>query len=117
MSAPELSLVRNRRRTFQEDIAVNYVVQNKSSRNVYLVTGQPSWRLRFKDSFVGELMDAVKGPDHEQYDYDLIPILPGKSYRGNLLIKARERMANGKYNFETVTIQAGFSYLFDVSNP
>jgi hypothetical protein len=99
-----------------EDIRVNYVVQNKSRRIVYLVTG-PAPRLRIKDIGVVELFDPVKGPDnHEQYDYTMIKIMPGRSYQGSRLIEVKELQANEKYNFETVTIQVGFSYLFDISS-
>jgi hypothetical protein len=40
---------------------------------------------------------------------------PGKTYKGKLLIKAKELAANLKYNFEIVAIQASFSYLFNTS--
>ena len=100
----------------QEDIAVNYLVQNKSRRSVYLVTA-PSPLSRITEAFIVEFVDPIKGPDaHEQYDYELIKILPGKSHQGKLLIKAKVLIDNTKYNFETVAIRASFSYLFDVSN-
>ncbi len=100
----------------QEDIVVNYLVQNKSGRSVHLVT-VPSPVARITEAFIVEFLDPIKGPNaHEQYDYELIKILPGKSYQGKLLIKAKVLNDSTKYNFETVAIRASFSYLFDVSN-
>lgn len=100
----------------QEDVPVNYVVQNNSRRIVHLIT-VPVPRMRFIETFVVHLIEPVKGPNsHERYDYQLIKILPGKSYHGNLSIKAKQLIESDKYNFETVTIQTAFAYLFDTSN-
>ena len=99
----------------EEDIHVNYVVENRSRKNIYLVV-EPSPKLIFPDTFTLELAQPVVGPDdHAPFDYDLIKILAGKSYRGKLLIRAKEIIANGKYDFEIAPIRAGFSYLFDIS--
>lgn len=100
----------------EEDIDLSYVVKNRSGKNVYLILG-PSSQLEIKELWIVELLEPVKTPNaHERYDYDLVEILPGKSYKGKLLIKAKELAANPKYDFGVVAIQAGFSYLFDISN-
>ena len=100
----------------QEDIAVNYVVQNNSRRTIYLVTG-PSTRIRFIGTFVVYLIEPVKGPNsHEAYDYELIKILPGRSYNGKLYVRAKTLIENKEYDFGVVNIQTGFAYLFDISN-
>lgn len=97
-----------------EDISVNYTVKNNSGKTVYLITG-PSSQLSIKDSLV-EILQPVKTPNaHERYDYHFIEILPGRSYKGKLLIEIKKLAAGSKYNWELVTIQASFSYLLDVS--
>ena len=99
-----------------DDIPLNYFVTNKSNKAVYLVV-EPDSYVMVKDLSILRVISPVRGvSDHEAYDYDLIRILPKKSYKGKLLIKAKYYLEDKNYDFSITRIQVGFSYLFNKSN-
>lgn len=99
-----------------DNIPINYLVQNKGKKTIYLVT-EPSSSVLIEDLSILRLVQPVIGADdHLPYNYDLIKIPPKKSYKGNLLIKANIYLENKNYDFSITEIQVGFSYLFDKTN-
>ena len=98
-----------------DDISLNYFVTNKSKKIVYLVI-EPYSYVVVEDLSILRVVYPVSGIyDHEAFKYDLIKILPRKSYRGKLLIKAKHYLEDKNYDFSLARIQVGFSYLFDKS--
>jgi len=99
-----------------DNIQINYEVQNKGKKTIYLVT-EPSSNVLIEDLSILRLVQPVTGADdHLPYNYDLIKIPPKKNFKGNLLIKANVYLENKKYDFSITEIQVGFSYLFDKTN-
>lgn len=99
-----------------DDIQLNYSVTNRSKKTVFLVVEADSYVI-VEDLFILRLTQPVRGVyDHVIYDYDLIKILPQKTHKGKLIIKAKYYLENKDYDFSVAEIQAGFSYLFDKTN-
>jgi len=100
-----------------EDIRVKYAVTNKSNRNIYLIAEPFPPQVMINELWILRILSPVIYPDaHFQYKYDLIKILPKKTYKKSLVIKAQTYLSDTKYGFEDAAIQAEFSYLFDISN-
>jgi hypothetical protein len=98
-----------------EDIDVDYVVQNNGRKTVYLVIEPVDVRLT--DEWMVELSDPVQLPDgHDRFLHKFVRIAPGKSYRGKRTITAKQLNDHPKYGFDVVEIRAKFSYLFDISD-
>jgi hypothetical protein len=99
-----------------DNIPINYQVQNKGKKTIYLVT-EPTSNVLVEDLSILRIVQPVVGADdHLPYNYDLIKLPPKKNYKGSLLIKASVYLENKKYDFSITEIQVGFSYLFDKSN-
>jgi hypothetical protein len=99
-----------------DNIPINYVVQNKGNKIIYLVI-EPHSLVNIENLSTLRIVQPVIGADdHLPYNYDLIKIQPNRSYKGQLLIKASVYLENKKYDFSITEIQVGFSYLFDKSN-
>ena len=99
-----------------EDIDVFYIVSNKSRKTVYLVT-KPSEEVTIPDSWIAVLPAPIDSNDpHYPYLNKIQKILPGKSFTGKRTIKAKTLDAHPKYSFDVVEIQAGFAYLFDITD-
>lgn len=97
-----------------EDIILNYIITNKSKKNTVYLVNKPKSNVIVEDVAILRIIQPVERPsDHTVYDYDLIKILPQKSYKGKLTISAEFYLSNKDYSFEISEIQVGFSYLFD----
>ena len=99
-----------------EDIEVNYVVRNRSRRTVYLVT-KPSEEVHIPDTWIAVLPVPIDDSDpHYPYLNKLHKISPGKTFNGKRTIRAKTLADHPKYGFDVVEIQAGFAYLFDITD-
>ena len=99
-----------------EDIKVQYVVQNKGRKTIYLVT-KDSYETRIPDSWVVELSESIDPQDaHLSYRYRMIKISPGKSYRGRRTVETKILKEHRKYSFDVTRIQVGFAYIFDIND-
>lgn len=107
--------VRKAAYTRDENIAIDYLVQNKGRKTIYLITKKED-ETRIPDSWVVEVRDPIDVPDaHYPYRYRMIKILPGKGYRGKRTVEAKKLNEHRKYSFETAEIQVGFAYMFDIT--
>ena len=99
-----------------EDIDVYYTVRNKGKKTVYLVT-KPSEEISIPDSWIAVLPAPIDSSNpHYPYLNKIDKIPADRSLTGKRTIKAKALNDHPKYGFDVVEIQAGFAYLFDITD-
>lgn len=101
-----------------QDIVVNYIVKNNSTKVVYLVL-EPKPRIATDaDKHILTIESPVKYQnEYTQYDNDLIKIPPRRSFSGKLIINGAEVPRDKDSESEDWDFQVVFGYVLDPAPP
>ncbi len=97
------------------DIVVNYKVENRSRKTIYLVRENRSEVIFEDDELIIFPRPLVLVGGHEPYDYSFTKVLPGKVYSSKLTIKSGKYPVETRYAEQEWKIKVGFGYVTNIA--